>query len=154
NAILGGRDKGPETVPAIQSADCRDKMRAQIAASSGRFALNREIPVCAGLRGGPGKTRTGNQSPRVATYQMAERTGLQSRMERQCRCHLRAAWPYLDPAPLAMPPLWGFGGDGAGCRRNRKDPKCRRAKPTPKPSLRRRRATRKSQPRVAILRRP
>src|SRR6516165_6309547 len=26
----------------------------------------------------------------------------------------------LDPAPLAMPPLWGFGGDGAGCRRNRK----------------------------------
>jgi hypothetical protein len=24
-------------------------MRAQIAASSGRFALNREIPVCAGL---------------------------------------------------------------------------------------------------------
>ena len=22
-------------------------------------------------------------------------------------------WPYLDPAPLAMPPLWGFGGDGA-----------------------------------------
>jgi hypothetical protein len=26
---------------------------------------------------------------------------------------MRAAWPYLDPAPLAMPPLWGFGGDGA-----------------------------------------
>src|SRR5215472_13701279 len=22
-----------------------------------------------------------------------------------------------------MPPLWGFGSDGAGCRRNRKDPK-------------------------------
>jgi len=55
NAILRGRDKGPETVPAIQSADCRDKMRAQIAASSGRFALNREIPVCAGLRGGAGR---------------------------------------------------------------------------------------------------
>jgi hypothetical protein len=32
-------------VPAIQSADCRDKMRAQIAASSGRFALIREIPI-------------------------------------------------------------------------------------------------------------
>ena len=30
--------------------------------------------------------------------------------------------------PLAMPPLRGFGGDGAGCRRNRKDPKCRTAK--------------------------
>jgi hypothetical protein len=72
----------------------------------------------------------------------------------RCRCHLRAAWPYLDPAPLAMPPLWGFGGDGAGCRRNRKDRKCRRAKPTPRPSLRRPRATRKSLPRVAILRRP
>ena len=38
NAIFQGRDKDPETVPAIQSADCRDKMRAQIAASSGRFA--------------------------------------------------------------------------------------------------------------------
>ena len=31
---------------------------------------------------------------------------------------IRAAWPYLDPAPLAMPPLWGFGGDGARRRRN------------------------------------
>ena len=48
---------------------------------------------------------------------------------------LRAAWPYLDPAPLAMPPLRGFGGDGA-CRRNRKDPKCRTAKSAPKSSLR------------------
>ena len=35
NAIFQGRDKDPETVPAIQSADCRDKMRAQIAASFG-----------------------------------------------------------------------------------------------------------------------
>jgi len=26
---------------------------------------------------------------------------------------IRAGWPYLDPAPLAMLPLWGFGGDGA-----------------------------------------
>jgi hypothetical protein len=63
NAIFQGRDKDPETVPAIQSADCRDKMRAQIAASSGRFALNREIPVCAGLRGGAERTRTWNQTP-------------------------------------------------------------------------------------------
>ena len=37
-------------------------MRAQIAASSGRFALNREIPVCSGLRGGAGRTRTSNQT--------------------------------------------------------------------------------------------
>src|SRR6516164_8065606 len=62
NAIFQGRDKDPETLPAIQSADCRDKMRAQIAASSGRFAPNREIPVCAGLRGGLGRTRTCNQT--------------------------------------------------------------------------------------------
>src|SRR5690242_13830384 len=62
NAIFQGRDKDPETLPSIQSADCRDKMRAQIAANSGRFALNREIPVCAGLRGGAGRTRTSNQS--------------------------------------------------------------------------------------------
>jgi hypothetical protein len=62
NAILRGRDKGPETVPAIQSADCRDKMCAQIAASSGRFALIREIPICAGLRGGAERTRTSNQA--------------------------------------------------------------------------------------------
>ena len=44
--------------------------------------------------------------------------------------------PYLDPAPLAMPPLWGFGGDGAACHRNRKDPKCCTAKPAPKSSSR------------------
>src|SRR6516225_5755135 len=49
NAIFLGGDKDLKTVPAIQSADCRDKMRAQIAANSGRFALNWEISVCAGL---------------------------------------------------------------------------------------------------------
>jgi hypothetical protein len=37
-------------------------MRARIAASSGQFALNREISVCAGLRGGAGRTRTTNQT--------------------------------------------------------------------------------------------
>ena len=47
NAIFQGRDKDLKTVPAIQSADCRDKMRAQIAANSVRFALNWEISVCA-----------------------------------------------------------------------------------------------------------
>jgi hypothetical protein len=36
-------------------------MRAQIAANSARFALNREIPVCAGLRGGAERTRTACQ---------------------------------------------------------------------------------------------
>jgi hypothetical protein len=62
NAIFQGRDKDPKKVPAIQLADCRDKMCAQIAASSGRFTLNREIPVCPGLRGGVGRTRTSNQA--------------------------------------------------------------------------------------------
>src|SRR6516165_6660672 len=56
--------KDPKTVPAIQSADCRDKRRAQIAANSGRFALNWEISVCAGLRGGGcSRSRTGLSNP-------------------------------------------------------------------------------------------
>src|SRR4029077_10736980 len=62
NAIFQGRDKDPETAPAIQWADCRDKMRARPAAMSGLFALNREISVCVRLRGGVGRTRTSNQA--------------------------------------------------------------------------------------------
>src|SRR5579859_4730677 len=34
--------------------------------------------------------------------------------------HRATVWPCLDPAPLAMPPLRGLGGDGARCRQNRK----------------------------------
>ena len=49
---LRGRDKGAETAPEIQSTACRDKMRAQIPASSGLFAMNREISVRLRLRGG------------------------------------------------------------------------------------------------------
>jgi hypothetical protein len=37
-------------------------MRARIPASSGYFAMNREISVCERLRGGPGRTRTSNQA--------------------------------------------------------------------------------------------
>jgi hypothetical protein len=62
NAILRARDKGAKTAREIQSTACRDKMRTRIPASSGRFALNREIPVCAGLRGGPERTQTSNQT--------------------------------------------------------------------------------------------
>jgi hypothetical protein len=62
NAISRGRDKGPERVPEIQLTDYRDKTRARIPASSGLFALKREISVCVGLRGGAGRTRTSNQS--------------------------------------------------------------------------------------------
>jgi hypothetical protein len=35
---------------------------------------------------------------------------------------IRVALALSGSAPLAMPPLWGFGGDGAFCRRNQKDP--------------------------------
>src|ERR1700730_12329621 len=52
---------------------------------------------------------------------IAERSGLLRRRERHCRrAEIRADWPYSDPAPLAMVPLRGFGGDGAWCRCNRK----------------------------------
>jgi hypothetical protein len=57
NAILRGRDKGPERPLEIQSTDCGDKMHARIAASSGLFATNREISVCARLHGG-GRSRS------------------------------------------------------------------------------------------------
>jgi hypothetical protein len=65
-----------------------------------------------------------------------ERTGLRVRTERQCCVPIRAAKPYLDPAPLAKPPQWGFGGDGTQCRRNRKGIlECRTAKPRARASL-------------------
>src|SRR5580700_11100605 len=52
---------------------------------------------------------------------IAERSGLPRRRERHCRrAEIRADWPYSDPAPLAMVPLRGFGGDGARRRCNRK----------------------------------
>src|SRR5580704_12151831 len=52
---------------------------------------------------------------------IAERSGLLRRRERHCRrAEIRADWPYSDPAPLAMVPLRGFGGDGARRRCNRK----------------------------------
>ena len=44
-----------EPMPALLLPD-------EQAASSGLFALNREISVCAGLRGGVGRTRTSNQT--------------------------------------------------------------------------------------------
>src|SRR5450631_1146523 len=37
-----------------------------------------------------------------------------------CHAEIRPVGRIRDPAPLAMPPLWGFGGDGAWCRCNRK----------------------------------
>ena len=50
---------------------------------------------------------------------LAEMTGLHAQTEHQCvhlkRGFLASLW---DPAPLAAPPLRGFSGDGAICRRN------------------------------------
>ena len=45
----------------------------------------------------------------------SQQKGLDLRCERSITIAMliRAAWPYLDPAPLAMSPLWGFGRDGA-----------------------------------------
>jgi hypothetical protein len=52
---------------------------------------------------------------------IAERSGLFLRMECHCRhAEIRAGWPIRDPAPPAIVPLRGFGGDGAWCRCNRK----------------------------------
>ena len=59
---LRGRDKGAETAPEIQSTARRDKMRARIPASSGLFAMNREISVRLRLRGGAERTRTACQA--------------------------------------------------------------------------------------------
>jgi hypothetical protein len=59
---FAGRDKGAETATDTQSPACRDKMRRRIPASSGLFAMNREISVCVRLRGGAGRTRTSNQT--------------------------------------------------------------------------------------------
>jgi hypothetical protein len=62
NAILRGRDKGPERALEVQLTVCRDKMRARIPASSGLFTPNREISVCLRLRGGAERTRTACQA--------------------------------------------------------------------------------------------
>src|SRR6202030_2373080 len=52
---------------------------------------------------------------------IAERSGLQRRLERHCRrAEIWAGGSIRDLAPLAMVPLRGFGGGGAWCRCNRK----------------------------------
>jgi hypothetical protein len=44
---------------------------------------------------------------------IAESSGPLRRFERHCRrAEIRAGWPIRDPAPLAMVPLRGLGGDG------------------------------------------
>jgi hypothetical protein len=61
NAIFQGRDKDPETAPCNSLGGLQRQNACRIAASSGLFALNQEISVCAGLRGGPERTRTACQ---------------------------------------------------------------------------------------------
>ena len=57
--------------------------------------------------------------------------------------------PIWIPAPLATPPLRGFGGDGARCRRNRKDPKMSQRKTSnkAKPARTKNRVKRPAKPR-------
>jgi len=62
NGILRGRDNGVEKARHIQSIVSRDKTPARNAANSAPYARHREISVCRGLRGGPGRTRTANQT--------------------------------------------------------------------------------------------
>ena len=60
---------------------------------------------------------------------IAERSGLLRRRERHCRrAEIRAGGPSGIPAPLAMVPLRGFGGDGAGAVATEKDPQMSHSK--------------------------
>jgi hypothetical protein len=54
--------KKNHTISIRDSPDAKPTDANGPLASSGRFALNREIPVCAGLRGGAERTRTSNQT--------------------------------------------------------------------------------------------
>ena len=88
----------------------------------GGFELsNPETP--AGLLCRALNTMTGSQR----LVFLAEMTGLQLRVEREyAHTDKGRLAPIWIPAPLATPPLRGFGGDGARCHRNRKDPKMSR----------------------------
>jgi len=48
-ALVGAENAAVRSLP--HEKRCRDRMRARIPASSGLFAMNREISVCARLRG-------------------------------------------------------------------------------------------------------
>jgi hypothetical protein len=50
-------------------------------------------------------------------------------------CRDKGRWPYPDPAPLAMVPLRGFGGDGAGAVATEKDPQMSHSKTPSKTKL-------------------
>ena len=107
-------------------------MRARIAASSGLFALNREISVCAGLRGGAGRTRTSDQTIISGDHSLLQHLILISMgcARRACRVSLN---PSTRPSPTAWwawasrsaaldyrSPWWAAVGDqvrAAGCSR-------------------------------------
>ena len=57
-----GRDREAETATKVQGRPCRDKISLANPANSGLIAENGEISVRARMRGGPGRTRTANQS--------------------------------------------------------------------------------------------
>jgi transposase len=115
-----------------QAADLLQDYEAKIAALErmvGRQALEIEC-----VRGGLGRTRTINQNltgpalafRRAGTQSLhhhcssisarkiiVEGTGLPPRLERQCGRADKGCLALSGSAPLAMTPLWGFGGDGA-----------------------------------------
>jgi hypothetical protein len=62
SGILMGRDSGVEKVRHIRPIVNRDKEPARKSTNPALFAHKREISVCMGLRGGPGRTRTSNQA--------------------------------------------------------------------------------------------
>src|ERR1700730_7822232 len=86
-----------------------------LAAQRGFELLNPET------RPARGKCLTAKQWGDWRLIFIAERSGLQRRLERHCRrAEIWAGGSIRDPALLAMVPLRGFGGGGAWCRCNRK----------------------------------
>jgi hypothetical protein len=68
---------------------------AELAAEwDGRFALNREIPVCAGLRGGAGRTRTFNQTFRLGLCEAS--LDFRGHFGGFCLCPAKSRFPEIE----------------------------------------------------------
>jgi len=62
NVFLRARDKSPKKRPQRQLRFSETKRRHDNAANPGLFASRQEISAIGGLRGGPGRIRTSNQT--------------------------------------------------------------------------------------------
>jgi hypothetical protein len=91
-----GQRQRPRNGPCNSMGRLQRQNACRIAASSGLFALNREISICAGLRGGPERTRTACQ-PR-SRY----RTYIRPR-SKPASC-LQSLNPNISAATAALPP--------------------------------------------------